>query len=190
MSRSCSIEGCGGKHRARGLCASHYARMARYGDPSLSAPPQYAPADARFESGIQFSMYCWEWAGFVRGDGYGSLRVGGKGVMAHRFSYERFVGPIPEGHLIDHRCHNKACVNPMHLRAVGHRLNIENYSGLRKNNTSGYHGVYMQRGRWTGCVMSSGKRHYVGTFDTPEEAAAAVAARRRELHTHNDLDRR
>jgi hypothetical protein len=36
----------------------------------------------------------------------------------HRVSYEAFVGPIPDGFVIDHLCRNRRCVNPAHLEAV------------------------------------------------------------------------
>jgi hypothetical protein len=38
--------------------------------------------------------------------------------MAHRISYEHFVGPIPKGLFIDHLCRMRACVNPGHLEPV------------------------------------------------------------------------
>lgn len=42
----------------------------------------------------------------------------GRQQQAHRLYYERFVGPIPDGHQIDHLCRNKLCVNPDHLEPV------------------------------------------------------------------------
>lgn len=31
--RLCSIDGCGKRHKARGLCSAHYAKLLKYGDP-------------------------------------------------------------------------------------------------------------------------------------------------------------
>jgi hypothetical protein len=45
-------------------------------------------------------------------------------VYAHRAAYEFWVGPIPEGLVIDHLCRNTLCVNPGHLEAVTDGENI------------------------------------------------------------------
>ena len=61
---------------------------------------------------------CWIWKGALDKWGYGLISRGGKHeglVLAHRFAYEHFVGPIPDGHEIRHTCHVSHCVNPMHL---------------------------------------------------------------------------
>jgi HNH endonuclease len=64
---------------------------------------------------------CWVWqAGMTRPSGrdglrYGKLRVRGKSMLAHRFSYEISAGAIPAGMCILHRCDNPPCVNPAHL---------------------------------------------------------------------------
>jgi len=59
---------------------------------------------------------CWEWQGAVLGKGYGKLKINGRFWLAHRYVYTEIVGPIPEGHVIRHRCHNMLCVNPDHLQ--------------------------------------------------------------------------
>jgi hypothetical protein len=61
--------------------------------------------------------------------GYGRLWAGkskhdGKKVFAHRIAYEIHKGAIPEGTEIDHLCRMTCCVNPDHLEAVPHRINI------------------------------------------------------------------
>jgi len=43
--------------------------------------------------------------------------------MAHRFSYEYFIAPIPDGLEIDHLCRNRACVSPTHLEPVTRQEN-------------------------------------------------------------------
>jgi len=61
---------------------------------------------------------CWEWPGSKDGKGYGSFRLHRKVIMAHRCAYELWVGPIPQGLVIDHLCRNTSCVNPAHLEPV------------------------------------------------------------------------
>jgi len=64
---------------------------------------------------------CWIWQGSTNHKGYGTLRVGSRldgtdrSVLAHRFAYEVFVGPIPEGKKVLHRCDHPPCINQDHL---------------------------------------------------------------------------
>lgn len=67
---------------------------------------------------------CWEWTAAKIPDGYGTFRVGGKLVLAHRFAWETFRGPISEGLQLDHLCRVRACVNPDHLEPVDCRTNL------------------------------------------------------------------
>ena len=67
---------------------------------------------------------CWFWGGSIR-RGYGRFsKTQNLKVSAHRFSYQMFVGEIPAGLVLDHKCRNRRCVNPEHLRVVSLRENI------------------------------------------------------------------
>lgn len=44
---------------------------------------------------------------------------------------------------------------------------------MRKTNTSGYRGVRLWQGRWAARIRDAGVEKYIGSFDTPEEAARA-----------------
>lgn len=61
---------------------------------------------------------CWVWQRSASLNGYGQLFHEGRTQRAHRVFYQLYVGPIPDGHQIDHTCANRLCVNPDHMEPV------------------------------------------------------------------------
>ncbi|ATO17823.1 hypothetical protein CO540_13140 [Micromonospora sp. WMMA2032] len=73
------------------------------------------------------------WRGPTDTGGYGAFA----GTGAHRYAYELMNRPIPDGMVIDHRCHNgdttcpggttcrhRRCVNPAHLDVITRGENV------------------------------------------------------------------
>jgi hypothetical protein len=75
---------------------------------------------------------CWVWTGRTV-NGYGRIKVNGRDQAAHRFVWEDIYGSIPEGLEVLHRCRNRACVRPLHLRLGTHAANMHD-NGIRLTN--------------------------------------------------------
>jgi len=86
---------------------------------------------------------CWLWNQKLTAEGYGLSRLGGKTVWVHRFVYEKLVGPIPKGRVLDHLCKKKDCCNPRHLEPVTARENVirgDGRAGVNFKRTRCIHG--------------------------------------------------
>jgi hypothetical protein len=67
---------------------------------------------------------CWLWQGALLPNGYGRFHGSVSNEYAHRAAYRLYVGTIPVGLQIDHRCRVRHCVKPTHLEAVTQRENL------------------------------------------------------------------
>ena len=81
----------------------------------------------RLASGVDVRGECWVWNKSTThaAHGYGQISIDGKLKLAHRVSYEEYVGPIPEGLGLDHLCRIRACINWRHLEPVTNKENCE-----------------------------------------------------------------
>ena len=67
---------------------------------------------------------CHIWQSGKDKDGYGLVTVDKRSRRVHRYRYEREVGPIPAGMVLDHFvCDTPSCCNPLHVRPVTPREN-------------------------------------------------------------------
>jgi RNA polymerase sigma factor (sigma-70 family) len=104
--------------------------------------------------------------------------VDGKSVMMHRV-----IMNAPDGMDVDHKFHNTLDNQKENLRVCTHAENQKNRQ-KGKNNTSGYKGVTWLKveEKWLATIFSDGKKHYVGQYDTPEQAATAYDIAALDLH--------
>ena len=80
--------------------------------------------EERFEEKVDKTGECWLWTAACNHKGYGKFKHEGKVVPAHRLAFEWVHGEIPEGMQVDHRCHQRNCVRPDHLRLVTPAQNL------------------------------------------------------------------
>ena len=119
---------------------------------------------------------CWEWTAGRFKTGYGCFNVVIDGkkrpCLAHRIAYEIILGKIPNGCVIDHKCHNPLCVNVNHLRVCTQAENAMN-SKKHCDGSTPYKGAYRCGNRWKSQIRSNGRTIHLGCFCTPEEAHKA-----------------
>lgn len=110
-------------------------------------------------------------AGCLKANGYIYIKIDGKAYLAHRLAWLYVNGEWP--------------VNEIdHVNVVSSDNRIENLRGAtsseNKHNklisqitVSGFLGVCRKGKRWQAQIELASKKHYIGLFDTPEEASAA-----------------
>lgn len=138
----CSIPGCNRPRKAiaptgEPVCGMHRERLRTNG--TLDAKLTMGQPEKRFWAKVKKTETCWLWAGWINGNGYGQFSVnGGEKWAAHRWAYVQYVGPIPDGHEVDHvyarGCRHRHCVNPAHLEAVAPDENKRRIPAERRRN--------------------------------------------------------
>lgn len=125
--------------------------------------------DADFEFVSQ-----WRWRKLPSGHVYRSESIRKSiGSWTKRAHYlHRVLMDAPKGMLVDHEDLNPLNNQRSNLRLATKSQNNAN-SEPRKNNPSGYKGVYPYFKRWRAQIKTSGKTINLGHYDTPIEASEA-----------------
>ncbi len=76
---------------------------------------------------VDSQTHCLLWTGLImkgHNAGYGICPKTKYGRRVHRVVYKLIYGEIPDELDIDHLCRVRRCLNPFHLEAVTHRVNV------------------------------------------------------------------
>lgn len=196
--RQCSVPGCPGLYEAKGFCTRHYQQIKKYGRITSVEISRNNPNEiitfgettwviTRTSRGVfrkiilistcdieKISKYKWHFDG--------RYAKSQQGIYLHRLiagEWEREVDHINRD-TTDNRRTN--------LRAVTRRQNAWNVSG-RKRGASGFIGVYKHMTKsglkWRARISYNKKGFWLGSYKTPEDAAAAYDAAVIELRGEN-----
>lgn len=116
-----------------------------------------------------------EVAGTVREDGYIRLQIDGERRYASHWACLYMTGVLPPDEM-DHEDRNRANNAWLNLR---HATKSQNCANRPQTSKSGDlpRGVTRRGKKFVSQMRSKGVTHYLGIYDTPDEAHAAYAAR-------------
>lgn len=118
--------------------------------------------------------------------GYMKVGIDGRHFNAHRLAWLYVHGEWPK-HSVDHINQDKADNRICNLRDVPMRENLRNQSKAHRHSKTGVIGVSIKGGRFRAQITVDGRKQYVGSFKTAEEAHAAYMAAKRVLHAACDV---
>lgn len=118
----CKIDGCDLPTRSWNLCSRHYYKLRTKGLDGEYTVVGNDKKRLKINSSIDDNG-CWIWKK-SKWNGYGKTILKGKNMAAHRASWTVFMGEIPQGMQINHKCHVRACINPDHLYVGTQKENV------------------------------------------------------------------
>lgn len=178
--KMCKVEGCNGKHVAKGYCKKHYQQYKRHGhiirtiyDPNEIIEyddcaeivlydednEEVARALIDLEDVELVKHYKW----CLNGNGY---------VRSNKAGYlHRFLMNPSEDMVVDHISHNTLDNRKDNLRICTLQQNNWNMN-VRDTNTSGHTGVCFdnRRNKWFAQIFVNGKYNFLGYYENKQDA--------------------
>lgn len=113
--------------------------------------------------------------------GYIKVWISDRSYKAHRLAWLYFYGYFPEGH-IDHKNRITSDNRISNLRECTVAQNMAN-ARCKKTNKSGVKGVSITKfGKFHAAIKMNGKKVYLGSYPTAEEASDVYMEKLRELY--------
>lgn len=120
-------------------------------------------------------------AGTMDNKGYIAISFLGVRALAHRIAWFYVYGHWPVSY-IDHIDGNRSNNRISNLRCVSMGVNNQNLKSARSDNVAGLLGVSRHGRGFRAVIHLNNKQHYLGIFDTAEEAHSAYLWAKRNLH--------
>ena len=179
----CKVEGCNGKHKAKGYCNKHYKQLLRHGK-ILERSHKDLNEIIEYEDYAEIVLYNKHNEEVARAliDLDDVDRVKNyKWSLTHEYVYNRdksrlhrYIMDCPEDMVVDHINHNPLDNRKSNLRICTQQQNSMNKS-KHSNNISGVAGVSWKKDKhkWCARIIYNRKNIHIGYFDTLEEAIEA-----------------
>ena len=147
----------------------------------------YVPLTQGYEAIIDASdvslVEGFNWYAHANRNAVYAVRMDNTGPKPRLVRMHRVILGDPEGMVVDHQDTNGLNNRRANLRSATIKENACN-QGIAKHNTSGHKGVSFHKrdGKWIAHIRYDGGQRYLGSFATPEAAAAAYAKANAEMH--------
>jgi hypothetical protein len=121
----------------------------------------------------------------------GKLKVQLTTGRTHRVYLHRLLLGEPIGLLVDHKNNNPLDNRKDNLRVCTNQQNMENRDVNFIRGASGIRGVYWRpdRNKWHAKAELKGKSCYIGSYDSKDDAAAAIVQWRRNNMPFSEMDK-
>lgn len=199
--KQCGFDGCGNPSSCKGLCRAHYSQRQRGQTLRPLHKKRYHPNTVTITGGVAMleltdrrgvvvghTKIDKEDVALVTGQSRWSLTSDGY-VRNNDILLHRLLLDAPDDLQVDHINGDRMDNRRSNLRLVTCAENRQNCIGKEGRDSFRNISWRESRNKWEVTVMVDGVSHWVGRFDTMEQAKREARKARRSLFTHNEEER-